>query len=276
MSYTYHLDYNRHALRSDDLSIRPYPSSKLSSTPPAVLHASVHHKHLTLRTAKGQGQKKKKQTVVATAKYPADKPTIQITAAAAGRNVVTLNHSYAQFDARGHSRENPRPQRSFWRRRIKDGSRGCYVTTLGDGTRLRWEPAEEGDGDGDGDLGRNKKKKKMKSRADRMRPRMRCVLVDGRGVGVAVLGEMMPTNDVVRLAGRGELAGEGGLLGVYVLLGFVSLYERARARDKKRAEEYEMDLGFFFDAIASGGDGGGGGGDGGGGGGDGGGGGGST
>ncbi|KAI1409231.1 hypothetical protein F5Y13DRAFT_203637 [Hypoxylon sp. FL1857] len=257
MSHTYYLDYQRHTFRADDLSVRPIAPSDAAAEPPpasaAVLHVDAHRGHLSLRRPSTSNN----NAAIATAKYPTSSADIEIAAAG---NRVTLTHSFVKVDASGRSHENSKPERSFWRRRITDGSRGCYVGTLPDGTRLRWEPAAPKE---DPDT-----VKKVKTRAEKMLPKLRCMLVDGRGTSLEVLGEMMRSNDVVRLARGGGLAGEGGMLGVYVLLGFVSLYERARARNKRKAE-LELEVDFTFDGDGGGGDGGnggdGGGGDGGGG-----------
>ncbi|OTA66110.1 hypothetical protein K449DRAFT_392033 [Hypoxylon sp. EC38] len=252
MYHTYYLDCQRHTFRADDLAIRPIaPSDAATDPPPAstpVLYADAHRGSLSLRRQPTDGE-------VATAKYPTSSANIEIKA---GGNHVKLAHSFVQVDTDGRSRGNEKPERSFWRRRITDGSRGCYVGTLPEGMRLRWEPAGPKE---DPDT-----VKKPVMRAEKMLPKLRCMLVDGRGMSMEVLGEMMMSNDVVRLARGGELAGERGMLGIYVLLGFISLYERARARDKRKAE---LSIEFTFDGDSGGGDGGdggdGGGGDGGGG-----------
>ncbi|KAI0114665.1 hypothetical protein F4776DRAFT_325143 [Hypoxylon sp. NC0597] len=228
MYHTYYLDYQRHTFKADDLAIRPIaPSDAATEPPPAstpVLYADAHRGSLNLRRQPTNTDRNGNDEI-AVAKYPTSGADIEIKA---GGNRVKLTHSFAQVDANGRSRENAKPERSFWRRRITDGSRGCYVGTLPGGTRLRWEPAGPKE---DPDT-----VKKAKARAEKILPKLRCMLVDGRGVSTEVLGEMMMSNDVVRLARGGELVGERGMLGVYVLLGFISLYERARARNKRMAE----------------------------------------
>ncbi|KAL7622810.1 hypothetical protein AAE478_006489 [Parahypoxylon ruwenzoriense] len=246
MDHTYYLDFQRHTFRPDELAIRPFtPSNAAADHPPQsapVLFANVRAGRLGLRR-----QPATTGDQIATAKYPASSAVMEIRNA---NHRTELTHSYVQVDAYGRSRQNASPERSFWRRRIKDGSRGCYVCTMPDGTSLRWEPA----------AGPNQ----GPDAAKKTLPKLRCVLVDGQGASAEVLGEMMASNDVVKLMRGGELVGERGILGIYVLLGFISLYERARARNKRKAElEFEVD--FTFDGDGGGGGGDGGGGDGGGG-----------
>ncbi|KAI1385456.1 uncharacterized protein F4822DRAFT_432309 [Hypoxylon trugodes] len=251
MAYTYHLDVQRHTFRADELSIRPVApadatgSYSLELTP--ILYADIHKGRLALRH-----QQTDTGSEIAAAKFPTSSAEMEIKLAG---HRTKLKHSFVQVDAYGRSYEKVKPERSFWRNRIKDGSRGCYVGVLPDGARIRWEPAGPKD-----DMDSVKKSKGQ----TKMRPKLRCMLVDKRGASVELLGEMMQSNDVMRLMRGGELQGEGGMLGVYVLLGFVSLFERARARNKKRAE-LELEVDFTFDGDGGGGDGGDGGGDGGGG-----------
>ncbi|KAI2616867.1 hypothetical protein GGR54DRAFT_649281 [Hypoxylon sp. NC1633] len=285
MSQTYHLDFERHVFHADALAIRPIAPENATSPAPApagplVLYADVHRGHLVFQR---QPIPVPKSERIAKATYPADAADIHIAVAAAGPS-VKLTHSHVLFDnasaAAGagagaappelqRTRENPRPKRSFWRRRVKDGSRGCYVATLPDGPRVRREPAGPAEEDADaGAVAQAKAEAGVMNRAANLRPKMRCVLVDALGLSTEVLGEMMRSNDVVRLARGGGLLGAEGVLGVYVLLGFVSLYERARARNRRRAElEVEVDFTFDGDGGAGAGDGGGGDGGGGGGGG---------
>ncbi|KAI1773248.1 hypothetical protein F4818DRAFT_423706 [Hypoxylon cercidicola] len=229
MSHAYYLDYQRHTFSGDELAIRPVAPSDAAAEPPLastpVLYADVHRGRLTLRRqpASFSGE-------VAKSTYATGSADIEIKA---GGSRTKLTHSYAQVGADGRSRENAKPQKTFWRGRVKDGSRGCYVGVLPDGTRLRWEPAGPKE---DADVA-----KKAKTRAERMQPKLRCVRVDGHGASMEVLGEIMKSNDVVRM--KDELQGQGGSPGVYVLLGFVSLYERARARNRRKAElEFEVGI----------------------------------
>lgn len=233
MSYTYYLDYQRHTFRGDELAIRPIAFSDAAADPPPastpVLFADVHRSRLTLRRQPTSTSSSSDE--VAKADYDSSDADIKIKA---GGHRTKLAHSFVQVGADGRSCENAKPQKSFWRRRIQDGSRGCYAAELPDGTRVRWEPA--GPKEEDPDVARQAG---AKTRTERMRPKLRCVRVDEQGVSAEVLGEIMQTNDVLRM--RDELQGQGGMLGVYVLLGFVSLYERARARNKRKAElEFEV------------------------------------
>ncbi|KAI2635898.1 hypothetical protein GGS26DRAFT_550782 [Hypomontagnella submonticulosa] len=230
MPYTYHLDTQRHTFKADDLAIRPVPLPDATTNPPPastpVLYASVHQSRLTLRRQQLIG------VDIASAKFPTKSAKMEIKVAG---NRTELTHSFVQVDADGRSTENAKPARSRWRKRILDASRGCYVGVLPDGTVLRWEAAGPKE---DPDVA-----KKYKTRAEKMQPKLRCMLVDGRGASVELLGEMMKSNDVVRLMRGGELQGDSGMLGVYVLLGFLSLYERARTRNKRRAEtEWEVSI----------------------------------
>lgn len=257
----YKLDIERHTFRGDELVIRPIADPAANGLAPfqpppptsaPILSGTLHSGHLELRRGPTA-----ESPLLVTAQYPTSSAKITFKT---GHGRVKLAHSYVQVDAWGRTSENAKPKKGFWSGRVKDGSRGCYVGFLPDGTKLRWEAAGPR---GDVDAYRKAKRRHRDDAA----VKLRCVVADPLGATVAVLGEMLASNDVVRLMPGAELLGRtGSMMGVYVLLGFVSLFERARARDKKKAEtEFQVD--FMIDGGGDGGGGDGGGGDGGGGGG---------
>lgn len=272
----YKLDIERHTFKGDELAIRPIadpaainrfapsqqkppqpqPTSAATAAAAApILSGTLHTGRLELRRGPTA-----ESPLLATARYPTSSPKITFET---GAERVNLTHSYVHVDAWGRTSENAKPKKSFWTGRVKDGSRGCYIAVFPDGTKLRWEPAGPRE-----DVDAYKKAGKKHHGGDMTAPKLRCVIADPLGATVLVLGEMLASNDVIRLMPGAELLSRSGsMMGVYVLLGFVSLFERARTRDKRKAEtEFEVD--FMIDG--GGGDGGGGdggGGDGGGGGG---------
>ncbi|KAI1478914.1 hypothetical protein F4774DRAFT_410311 [Daldinia eschscholtzii] len=210
MYRTYYLDYRdyeRNTFGADELVIRPIPVSVETIEPPPastpVFYVDVYREKLDIRRQRDRGSHQ-----IASAYYHAKGGEIEIKV---GENRTRLIHSHAQTGTEGQPHHA-----HMW----NGHSRRIHTATLPDGTKLVWEPV--------GHEGHRESVEKSRIQADKVQPRLRCV----QEGSTRVLGEMMKSNDVVRLMTDDDFSGEGATLGLYVLLGFVSLYERARARDR--------------------------------------------
>ncbi|KAI1803098.1 hypothetical protein F4811DRAFT_526564 [Daldinia bambusicola] len=213
MYHAYYLDYRdyeRNTFGADELVIRPIPLAVETIEPPPAstpaFYIDVSRESLGVRR-----QRDRDSPQIASAHYSTKSHEIELKV---GEDRVKLTRSrHAQTDTGSQSHSTHK-----W----KSHSKWNYSVTLPDGMKLKWELV--------GQERHRESIEKDRTQVAKTQPRLRCVQ---EGSGAKVLGEMMKSNDVVRLmTGDDDIHGEGGTLGLYVLLGFVSLYERARARDR--------------------------------------------
>ncbi|KAI1469321.1 uncharacterized protein F4812DRAFT_422693 [Daldinia caldariorum] len=208
--YLDYRDYERNTFGADELVIRPIPLAVETIEPPPAstpaFHVDVSRESLGVRR-----QRDRDSLQIASAHYSTKGHGIELKV---GEESIKLTRSqHAQTDAGNQSHSTHK-----W----KSHSKWNYSATLPDGLKLKWELV--------GQEHHRESIEKNRTQAAKTQPRLRCVQ---EGSGAKVLGEMMKSNDVVRLmTGDDDIHGERATLGLCVLLGFVSLYERARASDR--------------------------------------------